>query len=362
MRKILLPAAILANTIIGAGMFAIPYAFVQTGFRAGIFYLSALTATLILLHLMYADIVATQDGDHRLVGYAAARFGKKGFAAASIINGISLFGGLLVYLALGSDFLGAFVKNPTMSLYAAWALCSVALIAGTHLFRNLEWLLATLMAALIAAVYVAGLPHFNPTVGSGDPISGLFLLYGIGLFSLYGASAIPEMKDFFIDKKVTAKIVALGTVLPALLYFLFVVGIQGLSSASVSQDALSGIERYPFFKQIGYLLGLLAVSTSYWALSINLKNVLRFDYGTKNALSVALVLAAPLAVFSFLKEDFITLMGFVGSIAIGLEAMLIVLLYLRIRGIGASRFRIPLVIAFVLLLLFAAGVIQHVIM
>ena len=42
--------------------------------------------------------------------------------------------------------------------------------------------------------------------------------------------------------------------------------------------------------------------------------------------------------------------------------MLIVLLYLRIRGIGASRFRIPLVIAFVLLLLFAAGVIQHVIM
>jgi len=356
-----MPSFIIAGTVIGAGMFGLPYAFREAGFSTGFFYLLFLAGLISVLKIAYASIIVHTPGDHRLVGYAEAWLGKKGFVAASIVNIVGLFGTLLVYLVLGYEFLAWLMGGAQGVIFYTWILFSIALIFGVRLFRLFEWGLVIMMVALMAVVFVFGLPGFTSNYEVGS-ISGLALLYGIGLFSLSGTAAIPEIKDYLINKKKIISIILAGIFIPTIFYFLFVVGVWGLSDGNVSRDALSGIVQFPFLKKIGYVLGFLALATSYWTVSINFKNVLYLDYKLSKLLSVMVVLGAPVAVSIFAQGDFIGLMSFVGSIAAGLQAILILSLYLIVtKHVVHPVVKLPKFLVVIVGLFFAIGVVYHLI-
>ena len=103
-KNIILPASILAGTIIGAGFFALPYLFVKTGLAVGLFYVLIFAGVFILMHLLYTDIVLRTNGTHRLAGYASRYTGKFGELIALCIT---IFGSILastIYLILSISF------------------------------------------------------------------------------------------------------------------------------------------------------------------------------------------------------------------------------------------------------------------
>ena len=99
-KNIILPASLLASTIIGAGMFALPYAFAKAGILSGLFYLLFFSLVVILIHLMYADIIVRTSENHRFLGYAKIYFGRVGFWLAFLISVIGAIFALTIYLIL----------------------------------------------------------------------------------------------------------------------------------------------------------------------------------------------------------------------------------------------------------------------
>ena len=82
-----LAATTLIGTIIGAGIFGIPYVVYQSGIILGVVYLLVLGFITILIHLLYGEIVLRTEAKHRLVGYAEKYLGQgaKSFLTLSLI-------------------------------------------------------------------------------------------------------------------------------------------------------------------------------------------------------------------------------------------------------------------------------------
>jgi len=105
LKKLFTPAWLLAGSIIGAGIFALPFVFVQAGTLTGLGYLLVFGFVFVLLHLMYADIIAKTSGEHLFPGYAKIYLGNFGFWLTIISSVFGLFLTLIAYLALSASFL-----------------------------------------------------------------------------------------------------------------------------------------------------------------------------------------------------------------------------------------------------------------
>src|SRR3989338_580241 len=75
----LLPASILIGTIIGAGMFSLPFIFKATGLATSFFFFFFLGLVYTGLYYFFADLILRTSGAHRIVGLAKIYLGKPGF-------------------------------------------------------------------------------------------------------------------------------------------------------------------------------------------------------------------------------------------------------------------------------------------
>src|SRR3989344_1439982 len=89
--RLLLPAGLLSGTIIGAGIFSLPFVFNKTGFLFGCLYLLLGTFAYVTLHLMFSDVMLQTEGEHRLVGYIRMYLGKFAFYLSIITSVLASF-------------------------------------------------------------------------------------------------------------------------------------------------------------------------------------------------------------------------------------------------------------------------------
>jgi len=96
---------ILISTIVGAGIFGIPYVIARSGVIPGFFYFLVLGGAALLVHLLFGEIVLRNERKCRIIGYAQEYFGQSGklLIAISVIVGFT--GSLLAYGILAGDFL-----------------------------------------------------------------------------------------------------------------------------------------------------------------------------------------------------------------------------------------------------------------
>ena len=101
----LLALAILIGTIVGAGIFAIPYTIAKSGIISGFFYFLILGISVLLLHLCFGEIILRTKEKYRLPGYSQKYLGKLGKTLITISTILGTTGVLLAYLILGGEFL-----------------------------------------------------------------------------------------------------------------------------------------------------------------------------------------------------------------------------------------------------------------
>lgn len=364
--------AMLVGTIIGAGIFGLPYVAAKTGLVPTVIYLTALTFIVLLMHLLYGEVVLRTKGKHRLVGYAEIYLGKWGKRIATLSVVLGGYAGLLIYIILSgvflSNLLGEFFGHDPRPYSIIVFFVSFIFIAGG--LKVVSWAESFLSFLLIAAIFLflakgssfISLSSFTESINWSE----IFLPYGVLLFALTGGSVIPDMISVLEKKEnLIKKTIIIGTLIPAVIYFLFIVIIFGITGEATTPDAITGLKNVygDGFVKIGALVGFLAVITSFLAFGINLKKTLQHDYKFSKALSLVLALFVPFLIFSTGFDDFIRVIGFSGAVMGGIDGVLIILMYQKAdregKGNRKPEYDIPTsrALEYLLVAVFALGII-----
>ncbi|OGY63032.1 MAG: hypothetical protein A2745_00855 [Candidatus Harrisonbacteria bacterium RIFCSPHIGHO2_01_FULL_44_13] len=344
-RSLILPASILAGTIIGAGIFSLPFVFQTAGLSLGFIYLALASVVYIFLHLMYADVIIRTSESHRFVGYAKIYLGSRAFWLSILMTVVEMIFVMTIYLTLSQSFsnlVTTFGSN-LEKLLIFWFLGSAAVFMSLRRIALLEFLIVGGILLIISLIFVLGLNNFLnlPAADFFPNFSMIFLPLAPLLFSLSGRVAIPALVDYLKDKpdavRLVKKSVIVGTLAPAVLYGLFVVGVLGLSS-NVSEDAVSGlIGQAPGWILLAVgILGLLSLWSSYIVVGLDINKSLVYDFKLPVWLRFLLVVMAPLLLYLSGFQSFIGLVSFVGGVFLSLEGIFIICMWLKANKVLAK--------------------------
>jgi hypothetical protein len=119
--------------------------------------------------------------------------------------------------------------------------------------------------------------------------------------------------------------IAFGTLIPAFLYFIFTLAVVGSAGKSVSEEALRGLAPIAGsdFIRWGSVMGVLAVFTSYITLSMSFQMFLRLDLKFPKVVAWITAMMIPFFLYTLGFRSFITIIGAVGAIAVGVDSALI---------------------------------------
>jgi tyrosine-specific transport protein len=337
--------AMMIGMIVGVGIFGVPYAITKVGFALGVIYILILGGILLLEHLLYSEVVLRTEGKHRLVGYAEIYLGKRGKIIAAAAQILSFYGALVAYIIIGGQFLHAillpvFGGSLLTYQFAFFIFMSLAVLTGLRLVASIEFLMTILLLVVITIIVVFGLPYvWYPNLYVMN-LKEVFFPYGVILFALAGAAAVPEIRELLRgQEEKIKKAITIGTAVPMIITALFTFVVIGISGAATAPEAISGLVgtlggRIIF---LGAVFGLLAIATSFLVLGLNLKELFHLDYKLNSFLSWVLACILPFLVFLVGRPEFISVIAFTGAVLGGAEGILIILIWLKAREEGKRK-------------------------
>jgi amino acid permease len=321
----------LAATTVGAGIFALPWVFHNSGWMRATGWLLAIAALMIFAGYSYWRTLVAVGERQRLVGLARDRLGREwGILALVGVMGGVMFA-LVVYLVLAQRFFAILLPiNSTSALILFWAL---AILPATFNIRRFAFFenAGTLLKCLLIVFIFFSATNYNAIFSSNTPIIPGFLFpFGAILFALSGWNAIEPMYDVWKGRKDSGRkasplaAIVGGTLTIAALYFLFSAGVLGsLTNGSfLSSDTLSGLVGWPYWKiAILATLGLLALWTAYGINALEVENALKKDLRWNPNLSFAVVALVPLLIVFMGFSNIIQAVTFAGAVFGGLQYM-----------------------------------------
>ncbi len=350
--KIIYTIAILSGTIIGVGLFALPYVTLKVGFWVILGYFLILGTMTILIHLFFGELALKTPDFKRLPGFAKFHLGNFGEKIAFISTILGTFGAILAYLIVGGEFLTELLSPILGGGNLIWTLIyffagAILIFFGIKAIAKIEfWGLISFFVILIA-IFFRGVSFINIEnlfIGNWSITKGqwsdLFLPYGVILFSLWGAALIPEAEEMLEkEKKKLLKIIPIAILIPALVYLFFIYLVLGISGSQTSETALPGLRQVlgDGIVSLALLFGLLTTFTSFLTLGLTLKKVFWYDLKIEKNLAWAITCFIPLILFLIGINQLIPVISFVGAVMLGIDGILILLMY---RKINPKRFLI----------------------
>jgi len=345
-----LAIASLAGTIIGVGMFGLPYTALQSGFFLTAAYLLVFGVIVGIMHLLYLEVTLRTQEAHRLTGYTGYYLGEKWKTVTFIQSLISLWGTLLVYTIVGAQFVLLVAPNLTGVLSETqigiifYLVCCLVVFKGDRSVGLQELLFTIPIVALIIIIFVGALasPAFSLDVLTGVQHNNWIGPYGITLFALVGFSIIPALEHILEPaKKRGIKvnypfIVMTGTLLPAVLYVLFVLGVLGVSQQATSENALSGLVQ-PLgntLTALGAVLGIFAMYTSFISVGNELQRTFSEDYKLNKPISFLGAMLIPFLLYLLNVRNFIAIADVVGALMGGYLGVIMVVLFWKAKAHG----------------------------
>lgn len=335
-KNIILPASVLAGSIIGAGIFSLPFVFNKFGLLAGFFSLIIFAFIYALIYFIYADIVLRTEGEHRFIGYSKIYLGKLGFYTAIIIGLVQLLLVLTVYLILAPSFTQLiFGGDYICHLLFFWLIGSLMTLFNTRKIAWFEFFIVSGIFSIIFLVFFFGIKNADLSFiyNVSFNVSSLGVI-GTVIFALSGVMVVPEVVAYFRESssplKFLKRSLLLGSFLPALAYMVFVLGILGFSK-NVSVDAISGLVGYAPEWLVILLgcLGFLSLASSYVLVSLNTRHIFEYDFSLSAILSKFLIIVIPPVLYFLGINSFTQAISFTGSIFIPLEIILLILIWLK---------------------------------
>lgn len=325
--------AVLLGTVIGVGIFSLPYAASVAGFPTMLFYFAVMFALVAWMHCIFAKILNGTKGYHRLPGLAGEYLGSFWKKLVFFVIAVGMVGSSIAYLIIGGEFLnnllypyfGGSVLFYTLIFFF---FAAILVFKGIKTIANLELFLSAILLAVLAFISIKAAPFVNSENLTRISFSSAFFPYGIVLFSLWGSNVIPDLKEI-VKKKDLNKVIVLGLLISALIYLFFTLIIFGVSGGGTSKDAISGLSATlgSSIVSLGYALGIIACFTSLITLSLSFKKTLWNDFGINKNLAWFIACFLPLFIFFLGIKKFIPVIAFTGAVSLGLESFVLIIIY-----------------------------------
>lgn len=365
--------ATLIGTIVGAGIFALPFIISKSGIVTLFIYLPLLVMVQYYLHKMYAEIVLSTKTEHRIPGYVEIYTGKKYKKIVALFCIAGSYGAMLAYIILGGVFLhgllgGYFGGSPFVYSIILFSIESFIVLFGIKTIASAE-LFMTAFLIFVVVVITTKSSKFV-VIDNYTLINWKYFLipYGAIFFSVGGQNAIPEICRLLKKEKKNIKsAIFWGTLIPAAITLLFVTIIVGVTGSNTTPDTLVGLKQ--FFSNgiitFSLIFGLLSIMTSFLVTSQAIREIYWWDFKMNKTFAWVLACGVPLIFFFFGVQNLTKVVGFTGAVTGGIIGIIVIILSLIIQKKAQRKSIIKTNIskwaAFAISILFVSGLINEVI-
>jgi len=362
--KLMKAIGTLVGLTIGAGVLGIPYVVAHAGFLTGIFVIVFIGLIILLMNLYVGEITLRTKGVHQLPGYVEKYLGKTGKFFMSLAMMVIGYGAMTAYLIGEGEawhaMLGVSALYPMLIFFAIMAF---AVHKGLKLIETLEVCLNCAVVGSILLIVLLAVGAVDPSNYTGFDVTKILIPYGVVFFAFVGSAAIPDLRvELVKQRKLMKKAIIIGSLIPLLLYLLFafvVVGVTGMDSTPVATVGL-GESIGGHMVLLGNFFAAFSMATSFLVLALALLWMYHYDYKMNKWLALLLTLIIPLIIALSGVTSFIQVLAVTGSLAGGLEGILIILTHRAAQRNSERKpeytIRNPVLLSCALVLVYVIGV------
>ena len=362
MNKTVGSTLLVAGTMIGAGMLAMPLTSAGIGLTATVFLLLGLWAVLTFTALLFVELYQTADSDSGIGTLAAQYFGKAGRIISTAVLIVFLYALIAAYVSGGGsllmDLLPAMGDKDTMNKIAVLVFTiffGSFIVIGTHSVDKINRVLFFVMIAAFILVLALMLPNIKLDNLMAMPIDNALIISASPVFfTAFGFhGSIPSLNKYLDGNVKSLRIAILvGSGITLFAYFLWQLSTHGLLSQNeflqiLREDAtLNGlvkatleITQSPIIANAVKIFSTLALVTSFLGVALGLLECIEdllkqsFDIHA-GRFSLGLMTFIPPVLFSlFYPEGFILALGYAGQMFAFYAVVLPVALVWKARSI-----------------------------
>lgn len=336
MRKAARP---LIGTMIGVGLFGLPFAIMQLGFGLGM-AVFAIVATLTgTVALLYADLVLVRGGKARFIHVVQHELGPFGtFVAGFAFLGGS-YGALLAYCLFGGQFLRAFIWDvlpltPTGATVFFFVLACLGTVGGFLVVARLQRVLLPIMFCAIGTLAILALPHIHWdyffTMGTGSISASI----GVMVFAMHGFPAVPEARDLLSRSTgLLPRTIFKAQWMVFAIYAVFIATIIGLTGPATPENAIVALRNTLGTPVFVFASGLALVTSlsAFMNVATSITNTYLYDLRLRFIPSWLLTMVVPLIALLLGASSLISVLRITGGILGSLTAIMVLIAYERAR-------------------------------
>ncbi|MGN1414817.1 MAG: aromatic amino acid transport family protein [Anaerovoracaceae bacterium] len=277
---------------VGAGILSVPYIASRNSTGDLLWILAAVYLINLLLHFMIAELSLHNGGAQFIKCFEKdlfiGKYGKVLTWGAFVLLGLSVIVNVSGFITGGGAVLVSWLGMPAWAAMTVFYAAAAAVVFfGMKLVGICEKIAVLSMAAVIGILVAAGLKNGSADFEGGRVAwSNVMALYSMVSFSLSAVMSVPQVvKGLDGDRKQIAGAIAAGTglnlVLVGVITFitLYTVG-GGITENGALVDLSAKLGGWVSI--IGYVFSLLALATSFWANTLNLRDVFAEQTGMGN--------------------------------------------------------------------------------
>lgn len=362
MNKTVGSTLLVAGTMIGAGMLAMPLTSAGIGLTATVFLLIGLWAVLTFTALLFVELYQTADSEAGIGTLAAQYFGKAGRIISTAVLIVFLYALIAAYVSGGGslliDLLPAMGDKDTMNKIAVLVFTiffGSFIVIGTHSVDKINRVLFFVMIATFILVLSLMLPNIKFDNLMTMPIDNALIISASPVFfTAFGFhGSIPSLNKYLDGNVKSLRIAILvGSGITLFAYFLWQLSTHGLLSQNeflqiLREDAtLNGlvkatleITQSPIIANAVKIFSTLALVTSFLGVALGLleciEDLLKQSFNIHaGRISLGLMTFIPPVLFSlFYPEGFILALGYAGQMFAFYAVVLPVALVWKARSI-----------------------------
>lgn len=276
-------SSIIVGHGVGAGILSVPYLAAHNSFTELLLILAFGYAVALIMHLIIAELSLNNDGAQFIACFDAELFSgkiKKIFTwTAFVLLGLSVVFNVSAFLTGAAAVFRSWFGLPDIVGKLLFYIIGAGVVfVGMKLVGICEKIAVASMVAVVGILLVATLVGEKSSLPSGwQGFNNALALYGMISFSLSAVMSTPQVvKGLNGDPKRVRGAIATGIgVNTALIFLITLMTLLGAGKDITGDGALVDLARHlgGWVSIIGYLFTLLALATSFWANTLNLRDI-----------------------------------------------------------------------------------------
>lgn len=356
--------ATLVGSTVGIGIYGIPFTFAKAGFGIGFLFMAVISGLVLIKNLIYGEVVLRTHQRHQFFGYTQIYLGPIAKRINLFTFWLAVYGGLIGVIIISGNFLTNIFNSVSPATFSTIFIIVMAVLVsmGLRTVSRFDLFVMFLFGAIVMTIGTWGARHVSLANYIFTTRNLWFLPFGVIMLAMDSTPGIPLVREVLAgEERHYKKAIIWGTLIPAVLYFIFTLVIVGVSGEGTSPDAISGLFG-PLGQKIvvvGSLFGFLTSSTIFLNLATALRESFLEDLHFKKPWTWLLVLAPAYLLYLSGIRNFIDIIGLVGGVAISIEAILLIMTYIKAKKHGDRipeySILVPKWLLYLMMLIFAAG-------